>query len=180
MIPLWQGSVHITRKNVLASRCLRLSLGDEKVPSHTPTSPLRLFWDQEVQKYCLFMLHYCKCTAVTRLVCLVPFILYLFEKLKLFHLPFLTLSGEAFWSHPRYHFYLFLLRSLDWQKDCFQVIIKSGCLLPAWGSFTQHSKPCFRFPFFTFFSRSASRRFLLLMFVYFTAYKQLRSDSQLP
>lgn len=44
MIPLWQGSVHITRKNVLASRCLRLSLGDEKVPSHTPTSPLRLFW----------------------------------------------------------------------------------------------------------------------------------------
>lgn len=53
-------------------------------------------------------------------------------------------------------------------------------LLPAWGSLTQHSQQCFRFPFFTFFSKPASRRFLLLMFVYFTAYKQLRSDSQFP
>lgn len=32
-------------------------------------------------------------------------------------------------------------------------------------------KQCFRFPFFTFFSKSASCRLLLLMFVYFTAYK---------
>lgn len=179
MIPLWQGSVHITRKNVLASRCLRLSLSDEKVPPHTPTSPLRLFWWSGSAKvllvYASLLQMYCCDQA-----CVFGTFHTLFEKLKLFHLPFLTLPGEAFWSHPRYHFYLFLLRSLDWQKDCFQVIIKSGCLLPAWGSFTQHSKQCFRFPFFTFFSRSASRRFLLLMFVYFTAYKQLRSDSQLP
>lgn len=53
-------------------------------------------------------------------------------------------------------------------------------LLPAQGSLTQHSQQCFRFPFFTFFSKPASRRFLLLMFVYFTAYKQLRSDSHFP
>lgn len=53
-------------------------------------------------------------------------------------------------------------------------------LLPAQGSLTQHSQQCFRSPFFTFFSKPASRRFLLLMFVYFTAYKQLRSDSHFP
>lgn len=60
--------------------------------------------------------------------------------------------------------------------------IRLSVLLPAQGSLTQHSQQCFakNFHFSTFFSKSVSCRFLLLMFVYFTAYKQLRSNSQFP
>ena len=53
-------------------------------------------------------------------------------------------------------------------------------LLPALGSLTQSSQQCFKFSFFMFFSKPPSCRFLLLMFVYFTGYKQLRSDSLFP
>lgn len=153
-------------------------------PPHTPNSPWRLLWGSRATTF-LLMPHYCRLSATYTAGISAPFIPSLNGIINFclsYHLPFLSLWRLLIYSKTDQIPFLSALPSgsslaiglLPGNQNLAVSPAASPSIL------TQHSQQCFRFPFFTFFSKPASCRFLLLMFVYLTAYKQLRSDSQFP